>query len=201
MRSTEKALAKLWAQVRACHRCQEEGFIPRAAPVFSPVFPTRWMLIGQAPGTVEQSVGQPFSGRAGSSLFRWLAEVGWPEAEFRQTVHMAALTRCFPGKNQNGDGDRAPSSAELALCRPYLEQELEWIKPKHVILVGTMALAAFWPKETLTSAVGRILATQGSDWICLPHPSGTSRWLNRPLNREKLRQALAHIRELRGAGD
>ena len=201
MRSPPKTLAELWVQVRACRRCQEKGFIPHAAPVFSPVVPSRWMLIGQAPGIVEESVGQPFSGRAGRYLFRWLAEAGWPETEFRQTVHIAALTRCFPGTNRNGNGDRAPSTAELALCRPYLEQELKWLEPKHVILVGTMALAAFWPQETLASAVGRVLATQGSDWICLPHPSGTSRWLNLPLHREKLRRALANIRELRGAGD
>ncbi len=141
------------------------------------------MLIGQAPGTVEESVGQPFSGPAGRHLFRWLEEAGWPETEFRQTVHMVALTRCFPGKNPGGKGDRAPSAAELALCRPYLEQELKWLEPKHVILVGTMATAAFWPQETLASAVGRILVGQGSDWICLPHPSGTSRWLNLPPNR------------------
>ena len=201
MQSAEKTLAELWVRVRTCRRCQEEGFILRAAPVFSPVFPARWMLIGQAPGIVEESVGQPFSGRAGRCLFRWLAEAGWPETEFRQMVHMAALTRCFPGKNQNGNGDRAPSTAELALCRPYLEQELKWLEPKHVILVGTMALAAFWPQETLASAVGRILARQGSDWICLPHPSGTSRWLNLPLHREKLQRALASIRELHRAGD
>jgi uracil-DNA glycosylase family 4 len=199
--SAQKALAKLWAQVRACRRCQEEGFIPRAAPVFSPVVPTRWMLIGQAPGTVEESIGKPFSGRAGSTLFRWLAEAGWPETEFRQTVHITALTRCFPGKNQNGNGDRAPSTAELTLCRPYLEQELKWLEPKHVILVGMMALIAFWPHETLASAVGRILATRGSDWICLPHPSGTSRWLNLPFHQEKLRRALANIRELHSARD
>jgi uracil-DNA glycosylase family 4 len=197
----KQALAKLWVQIRACRRCQEEGFIPHAAPVFSPVFPARWVLIGQAPGTVEESVGQPFSGRAGKHLFRWLAEAGWPEMEFRQTVHMVALTRCFPGKNPGGNGDRAPSTTELALCRPYLEQELKWLHPKQVILVGTMALAAFWPQETLASAVGRVLSRQGSDWICLPHPSGTSRWLNLPPNRQKLRQALAGIRELRGAGD
>jgi uracil-DNA glycosylase family 4 len=201
VRSAEKTLAELWAKVRACRRCQEEGFIPHAAPVFSPVVPIRWMLIGQAPGTVEESVGQPFSGRAGRYLFRWLAEAGWPETVFRQTVHITALTRCFPGKNRNGDGDRAPSTAELALCRPYLEQELKWLEPKRVILVGMMALAAFWPQETLASAVGRVLTTPGSDWICLPHPSGTSRWLNLPPNREKLRRALANIRELRGAGD
>jgi uracil-DNA glycosylase family 4 len=199
--STGKALAKFWAQVRACCRCREEGFISRAAPVFSPVFPTRWMLIGQAPGIVEESVGQPFSGRAGRTLFRWLVEAGWPESEFRQTVHITALTRCFPGKHPSGKGDRAPSAAELALCRPYLEQELQWLEPKHVILVGTMAMAAFWPQETLASAVGRILVTQRSNWICLPHPSGASRWLNQPLHREKLRLALAGIRELRGAGD
>ena len=65
---------------------------------------------------------KPFSGPAGKRLFRWLAQAGFDEADFRATQAMTAITKCYPGPHPAGRGDRAPSRAEQALCASWLEQ-------------------------------------------------------------------------------
>ena len=66
-------------------------------PVVSPV-----MLIGQAPGNKEIEVRRPFAWTAGKTLFKWFARIGMEEQAFRDRVYMAAVCRCFPGKNPKG---------------------------------------------------------------------------------------------------
>ncbi len=57
---------------------------------------------------------------------------------------MTAVTKCYPGKNASGRGDRVPSKAEQALCRPYLEQEIALIQPTLIIPVGGLAIKLFY---------------------------------------------------------
>lgn len=196
---------ELWRSIRACRRCQKQGFLSKIRPVFSPVTPSRWLLIGQAPGEVEQETGRPFSGRAGRQLFRWLAQTGWEEEAFRAQVYMTALTRCFPGKSRDGAGDRAPSTAERALCRPHLEAELALLRPSLLILVGKMAIETFLGTARLEEVVGKLIEQGGRLHLSLPHPSGASRWLNETAHKESLERALQCLREVNGelsnAGD
>ena len=71
-------------------------------PVVSPV-----LFIGQAPGDKEPVMGKPFAWTAGRNLFKWFGTLGVDEETFRDNVYMAAVCRCFPGKNPKG-GDRVP---------------------------------------------------------------------------------------------
>lgn len=191
----------LVGKIRSCRKCQEKGFIPNPQPVFSPVYPSTWMLIGQAPGKVELETGLPFSGRAGRTLFRWLNEAGYEEKEFRASVYMTSVTKCYPGKNPRGEGDRSPSKEELALCLPFLFKEIEIISPKVILLVGKLALKILLKIEKLEEGVGRTFKKEGMIWIPLPHPSGASRWLNFEENRLRLKRALSYIEELTDAGN
>jgi uracil-DNA glycosylase family 4 len=191
-------LEDLWRRIRTCRKCQDLGWLEQARPVFSAVFPARWMLIGQAPGTIEGDTGRPFSGRAGRQLFRWLAQAGWREEVFRTNVYMTAMARCYPGKNPKGSGDRPPSQAELSLCRPYLEEELSLVQPSLLILVGKLAIQAFLGPVRLEEVVGQHLRVGERAVLPLPHPSGASRWLNQPAHHQLLEKAL---RQLEGPGD
>ncbi|MBA3403551.1 MAG: uracil-DNA glycosylase, partial [Gemmatimonadaceae bacterium] len=74
------------------------------------------MLVGQAPGKVEANGGVPFSGRAGKTLFRWLARAGMDEITAREKIYIAAVTRCFPGPHPGGRGDRVPTLEEQGRC-------------------------------------------------------------------------------------
>jgi uracil-DNA glycosylase len=174
--------------------CEEAGYIDRANPVVSDSLGGRMMLIGQAPGEVELTVRRPFMGKAGRELFRWMRSIGIEEGEFRSRVYITSITRCFPGKARSGTGDRRPSQAEIALCRPWLEQQLALVQPSALLLVGGMAIERYCPRRPLSDLIGQRFDQEGRTVIPLPHPSGASRWLNMPEHKELLRQALCHVR-------
>jgi uracil-DNA glycosylase len=149
------SIVQLHAELRACRLCLEAGYEIAPGAVFSSGPAPQVMLIGQAPGVTEAEVKRPFNASSGSRLFQWLAEAGWAEAEFRARHYMTAVTKCFPGKAANGKGDRVPSRAEQALCRPYLEREMALVKPRLIIPVGGLAIKLFFPsKLRLDQVVG-----------------------------------------------
>ena len=186
------ALARLQAACAACTRCVDEGIIPEANPTFQGGPEARFFLVGQAPGPVEREIRRPFMGRAGRELGRWMARAGFEsDDQFRRLTYIASLMRCFPGRHPRG-GDLRPPRAAIENCAPWLEQELALIRPVMVILVGPMAISRFLGPGRLEERVGRSF---GADplMVPLPHPSGQSRWLNDPANRERLDRALAII--------
>jgi len=190
-------LRKLQAACRDCHTCVDAGIIPEANPTFSGVWGAAFFLVGQAPGPAERESRRPFSGRAGKELDRWMLRAGFTSAEeFRRLTYIAALMRCFPGRNRAGTGDLRPPLAAVANCAHWLEAELELLKPRVLILVGQMAIARFLGPGTLESRVGRTFGTRPL-MVPLPHPSGQSRWLNDHANRARLEKALTILAKLR----
>lgn len=157
----------------------------------------RVMLVGQAPGRVESEGGQPFAGRAGRTLFRWLAEAGIDEGSARRRIYISAVTRCYPGASPSGRGDRVPSAVEQTACASWLANELSIIRPRFIIPVGRLAMARFALDGSLDGLIGRThLATglPGSPTLIpLPHPSGASSWIHQGNHPELLRRAIGHI--------
>jgi uracil-DNA glycosylase len=184
----------LHQRVLACRRCQSAGFITQAAPVVAGHPGNRMMLIGQAPGVTEMEARRPFHGRAGRELFRWMASIGISEDEFRRNVYMTSVTKCFPGKALTGSGDRRPSREEIALCRPWLEEQVTLLQPGAIVLVGGLAIERYFPGQPLVALIGRCFEHCGVKLIPLPHPSGASRWLNVPAHRMLLEEGLTQVR-------
>ncbi|HSJ55727.1 MAG TPA: uracil-DNA glycosylase family protein [Anaerolineae bacterium] len=185
----------LQVEMRACRRCLEEGYDIEPGAIFSGPAPAPLMLIGQAPGTTEARVHRPFNASSGTRLFQWMAEVGIDEDDFRRDYYMTAVTKCYPGKHPKGKGDRKPSGAEQALCRPFLDRELALVRPQVILTVGSLALEAILGRSVhLTDAVGKIFEADGRYVLPLPHPSGASLWLNRPENQARLQKALELLR-------
>jgi uracil-DNA glycosylase len=196
-RSIERELSEIQGACRACTRCEDEGIIAEAAPIFEGGPEATFFLIGQAPGPIERETRRPFSGRAGRELGRWMVRAGFKsEHEFRQLTYIAALMRCFPGRNPAGNGDRPPPARGIRNCAGWLDAELRLLRPSVVILVGQMAIRRFLGPGALEERVGN---TFGNDptYVPLPHPSGQSRWLNDQSNRARLERALATLSELR----
>ncbi len=208
-------LPALHAELLGCRRCADAGHFVVAPPICAGSPTARLMIVGQAPGRVEQErTHRPFSGPAGKRLFRWLAEAGWAEDDFRAANYMTAITKCYPGPHPAGRGDRVPGPAEQALCRPWLEQELALVQPKVVVPVGGLAIQRFLGSGSrLHEIIGRAFARPTDDarltpWaqqhlpprcqvIPLPHPSGASQWFNDADNQALLRQALQHLQRIR----
>ncbi|MBK8984962.1 MAG: hypothetical protein IPM39_02595 [Chloroflexi bacterium] len=221
MTTTYATLTELHAAMRGCTRCLEAGHAITPGAIFRGTAVAQVMLIGQAPGVTEVTAKRPFNAGSGRRLFQWLAQAGWAEDAFRDRQYMTAVTKCYPGKDKAGKGDRVPSRAEQSLCRPFLEQEITLVRPRLLILVGGLAIKLLYPasarlEEVIGTAVYFAPAalqnpvnfdlTQGEwlpafnpakdgngRWVVpLPHPSGASLWPNKPANQARIQQAI-HI--------
>jgi uracil-DNA glycosylase len=161
------------------------------------------MLVGQAPGQVEIQSQRPFSGRAGRTLFRWLERAGVDEATVRDRIYISAITRCYPGPSPSGRGDRVPTPREQTQCAPWLDAELELIRPRVLVPVGRLAIDRFlgkakaMAKAPLDELIGREHAVEHvggtSIVIPLPHPSGASSWIHAPGHQALLDRALSRL--------
>src|SRR6202048_976525 len=137
-----EALHALQAACRGCRVCVDAGIIPEANPTFSGRWGAPFFLVGQAPGPAERESRRPFSGRAGKELDRWMLRAGFSSAdEFRRLTYIAALMRCFPGRNRTATGDLRPPPAGVANCAHWLDSELELLRPRALILGGQVAVA------------------------------------------------------------
>jgi uracil-DNA glycosylase len=112
---------------------------------------------------------------------------------------MTAVTKCYPGKDKGGKGDRVPTRSEQKLCRPFLDQELALVDPDVIVPIGRLAIELFYGRQfKLVDVVGTHKEDDtGRQIVPLPHPSGASLWLNRPDHQAQVAQALGILRQLR----
>jgi uracil-DNA glycosylase len=193
-------LARLHQQIRACRQCAAAGYWIVEGAVVRGVHTAKVMTIGQAPGPTEAVVKRPFNAGSGKRLFAWLGEAGFEEDSFRATQYMTSVTKCYPGKGAGGGGDRVPSKEEQALCRPWLEAEIELVNPKLIIPIGRLAIGLFFDaKLPLEKIIGTQHTAAGRVIIPLPHPSGASTWHQKPENRARVAKAIRLIQKQREA--
>ena len=190
------AAPRLRSHLRRLTSCRLCPGMQKPVVIGEPVM-SQVLLVGQAPGDKEPVLGRPFAWTAGRTLFRWFEEAcGVGEWEFRKSIYMAAVCRCFPGKKPGG-GDRVPSDIEIRNCSAWLQAELELLKPKLVIPVGKLAIAQFMAVPKLDEVIGkRWKASWGGrpfDVIPLPHPSGASPWHRMEPGKSLLQKALGEI--------
>ena len=191
--------------IRGCCRCVEAGHIPSAWPVFHGTRAARLMVIGQAPAEGAAERPLPFSGASGVVLRRWLARAGFDDGALHdpRRFYLTSLTKCFPGKARQGDGDRAPSRREIALCADHLATELRLVQPELILSLGRLSIEAMLPSTRglpLAAIVGTaqpaehpLLRELDTVVLPLPHPSGVSRWLNHPDHRARVDAGLAWL--------
>ncbi len=89
----------------------------------------RVMFVGEAPGADEDRLGEPFVGRAGQRLDRWLAHVGLA----REQVYIANVLKCRP------PGNRDPRPDEVDRCSPFLHAQIRAITPRVIVALGRHA--------------------------------------------------------------
>ncbi|MBX3263689.1 MAG: uracil-DNA glycosylase family protein [Labilithrix sp.] len=202
--SYEKAVRRLellrqvHADLESCTACPKMiGPVVHGPPVLG-----RVMLVGQAPGPREGSIGRPFAWTAGRTLFRWFEEsMQVNEEELRRHVYMAAVARCFPGKAKGG-GDRKPDAEEVGRCKSFLAREVAILEPELVLAVGSLAinevLGALAAKKKLDALVGGVTRARWhdreTDVIALPHPSGASPWHKLEPGKTLLAGALGEVK-------
>lgn len=122
----------------------------------------RVVFVGEAPGEKEDEAGRPLVGNAGRVFDKWLALAGLE----RQLVFVTNLLKCHP------PGNRAPRSAEVKHCLPYLLQQIEVIRPAVVCPMGSHAAKALLGKAaSITKLHGQPQERGGVTYFPLYHPA------------------------------
>ncbi|HTV75213.1 MAG TPA: uracil-DNA glycosylase [Candidatus Acidoferrales bacterium] len=154
----EEALARAAAVVEECRRCAIGS--TRRNPAYGEGDAcAALMLVGEGPGETEDRLGRPFVGRAGELLDRMLAAIDLP----REDVYICNTVKCRPTLNEEGKlRNRAPDPLEMANCRPYLDEQIEIIRPHVILALGAPAARSFFgPKFSITRQRGQ--------WFAGPH--------------------------------
>ena len=159
-------LVALAADAVSCTRCAlAEG---RTQVVFGTGDPTAGLLfVGEGPGAEEDRQGLPFVGRSGKLLDRLVAE---EMGRTRDECYIANVVKCRP------PGNRDPRPEEIAACRPWLEGQLEVIRPAVVVTLGRFAAQVLLGTgEGINRLRGRSFPFAGGVLIPTFHPAAVLR--------------------------
>lgn len=138
----------------ACETCTQ--LVPGTGPATAAI-----VIVGEAPGAKEDAAGVPFVGAAGKFLDTLLAEAGVA----RDDVFITNVVKARPPKN------RDPKPAEVAHHWPWLEQQLDIIRPALLVPLGRHALARFAPDAKIAEVHGTGLQTGDRRLFPLYHPA------------------------------
>lgn len=131
------------------------------------------MFIGEGPGADEDRLGEPFVGRAGKLMNMAFDVVGIK----REEVYIANVVKCRPPGNRNPEDDEANS------CLDYLRNQVILVKPKIIVLLGSVALKNILGKEYgITASRGKIIEKKGIIYIPTWHPAALLRDENKKVD-------------------
>jgi uracil-DNA glycosylase len=100
------------------------------------------MFVGEAPGADEDMQGEPFVGRAGELLTKIIHTMGFR----RSDVFIANVLKCRPDMPLGAPGNRSPTPEEMETCLPYLQRQIELIRPKVMVALGGVAMRGLFGK-------------------------------------------------------
>lgn len=161
-----RRLEAIAERVRACTRCGLADGRQKAVPGVGVLDPAV-MVIGEGPGADEDRTGEPFVGRAGKYLDKWLEAIG---ASRRTNVFIANIVKCRP------PGNRDPKREEADACLPYLREQIQLVRPAAILTVGRVATSILVGTTAgVGSLRGRTFYVDGFPLIPTYHPSGVLR--------------------------
>lgn len=124
------------------------------------------VVVGEAPGEQEDLRGEPFVGPAGQLLDKMLAAIGFA----RDDVYICNTLKCRPTNNRN------PAPDELANCRPFLDAQLQLLRPRLLLALGLVAGKALLGRDaTLSSLRGKEFTYAGLPLRISYHPAALLR--------------------------
>ena len=131
------------------------------------------MFIGEGPGADEDRLGEPFVGRAGKLMNMAFETVGIK----REEVYIANIVKCRPPANRNPEDDEADA------CLDYLRNQVMIVKPKIIVLLGSVALKNILGKEyNITASRGKVIEKKGITYVPTWHPAALLRDENKKID-------------------
>ena len=144
-----------------------------------------WLFIGEGPGAEEDKRGEPFVGPAGQLLDAMLAAIGLARGN---KVYIANAVKCRPPQN------RTPTAEEIAACRPFLERQIDLVKPRLIVLLGKAAVqAVLGREEPMARLRGEVFSFRGIPVVATYHPAY---YLRSPLEKARGWEDLCRARRL-----
>jgi DNA polymerase len=124
------------------------------------------LIIGEAPGADEDAQGLPFVGAAGKLLTKILEAINLS----RDEVYIANIIKCRPPEN------RRPEKDEIAQCEPYLQKQIEIIKPAFILALGLTAVNTLFKKNHQMQDIrGKVMNYHGVSLLATYHPAALLR--------------------------
>ena len=150
------------ADVEACDACALRRGRKKSVPgVGDPS--AEWLFVGEGPGAEEDAKGEPFVGQAGKLLDNMLAALGLARGA---NVYIANVVKCRP------PGNRTPEPGEAAACRPYLDRQIELLRPRIIVALGKSAATTLLDVDaTIGSLRGRAHDYRGIPLVVTYHPA------------------------------
>jgi DNA polymerase len=131
------------------------------------------MFIGEGPGADEDEQGEPFVGKAGQLMNKAFDYLGIN----RKEVYIANIVKCRPPNNRNPEEDEAEA------CLDYLRNQVMLVKPKIIVLLGSVALQNILGKEfKITASRGKWFVKKGIKYMPTWHPSAVLRDENKKID-------------------
>lgn len=124
-----RELEELARKIRECNRCPLSAVRTNAVAGTGVIDPLV-MVIGEGPGAEEDRRGEPFVGRSGNYLDKWLEAI---EVSRDRNAYIANIVKCRPPQN------RDPLPDERTSCFPYLERQIELVRPRAILTVGRIS--------------------------------------------------------------
>ncbi len=154
------ALSELNDSIRCCEKCEIARSRIKVVPGEG-AEDAEIMFIGEAPGFYEDQQGRPFIGSAGKFLDELLASINLS----RQQVYIANVIKCRP------PGNRDPLPQEILNCRPWLNKQMEIIRPKVIVTLGRYSMAMFFPQKSIGKIHGTAERRDGILYVAMYHPA------------------------------
>ena len=163
--SSLDTLDKIAAHVASCTRCPL--YSTATNPVPGEGNPgAQFMCVGEAPGATEDETGRPFVGAAGQLLTKILAAIDLK----REDVFICNVLKHRPPGNRN------PRPEEVAACSPYLIRQIELIRPKVILALGTFAAQTLLDtKLPIGKLRGQVHRYYGVPLVVTYHPAALLR--------------------------
>ncbi len=154
------ALSELNQQIALCHKCEIARLRTKVVPGEGPEN-AEIMFIGEAPGWHEDQQGRPFVGQAGQFLEKLLSSINLK----REQVFIANVIKCRPPDN------RDPLPTEIQNCRPWLDKQIELLKPKMIVTLGRYSMAPYFPGKSISKVHGTAIKKDGVIYFAMYHPA------------------------------
>lgn len=175
-------LTDLYNEIRTCRKCilaqGRTNAVPGEGPEHADI-----MFIGEAPGFHEDRLGRPFVGAAGQYLDELLQRIGLK----REEVYIGNVIKCRPPAN------RDPLPEEIEACRPYLDRQIDLIRPRLIVTLGRFSMARYFPGASISRIHGQAKRVGHVIYYPMFHPAAA---LHQPRWRSIVEEDILKIPQL-----